>query len=729
MKKQNFRTRAFMLCLCMSLSFYDSYSQCGAAPTSGSTTLSASNQFVNSYYPGIANAVKNTYTLQVGAIDSRGSATPLTIGDMILIIQMQGAEINSADSNSYGDGLSTGSASGYLTTNLLAGNYEYNVVSGFGSGTITLSSPLSHSYYATAFNAATNTGIKTYQVIRIQREYDLTINAGATVTAPAWNGSTGGVVVLEVADKLTLNGTVSVDGRGFRGGGGKFLKGVTGGNNSTSSTPATPITKNDYRWNSPITNSHNTTGGAKGEGIAGTPAYVLANGDVTTTTNTVEGYLDGSMGWGSPGNAGGGSTDGDPSANQYNPGGGGGSNGGAGGKGGSGWDGGSGNANTYNTGGYGGAAFTQASVTRFVMGGGGGAGCSNNSDATTEYLSSGGCGGGIVLIRAKLFSGSGTITANGADANDQNTTGVTDAAGGGGAGGSIIVVTNTSTAPGTNTIKATALGGDGGDMFAYFAHGPGGGGGGGYVYTNNVIKSTNITVTGGAHGFTRKTSQTGQKTNVYNSVSGSDGVKNVTTVNLTLYNPAAISSPCGSLPITLTMWKGVYRNNKTYLAWQAENAIQFSHFVVERSTDGVRFSPLGEVAATSSNTLSQQYSYEDEYPANGLNYYRLKMVDLDGQSTYSGIITIRTDGKGLQISATPNPFTDHVAITIQSSTNETANIRLYNNDGKLVWRKTTYVTAGTNVQYYNDLQSLPRGIYIIKVDKGNTTAGFKMIKQ
>jgi hypothetical protein len=177
------------------------------------------------------------------------------------------------------------------------------------------------------------------------------------------------------------------------------------------------------------------------------------------------------------------------------------------------------------------------------------------------------------------------------------------------------------------------------------------------------------------------------------------------------------------------MWKGVFSNDKTYLTWQAENAILFSHFVVERSTDGVHFSSLAEVSAINSNALSQQYSYEDAFPADGLNYYRLKMVDEDQQFTYSGIITIRTNVKGIQISATPNPFTDHVVITIQSSTDETANVRVYNADGKLVWRKATYVTAGTNVQYYNELQSLPRGIYIIKVDKGSTTAGFKMIKQ
>jgi hypothetical protein len=76
-----------------------------------------------------------------------------------------------------------------------------------------------------------------------------------------------------------------------------------------------------------------------------------------------------------------------------------------------------------------------------------------------------------------------------------------------------------------------------------------------------------------------------------------------------------------------------------------------------------------------------------------------------------------------------HPFTDHVVISIQSVTAEAANLRVFNSEGKLVWRKTTYVSAGTNVQYFNDLQSLPRGAYIIKVNKGNTTGEFKLIKQ
>lgn len=697
------------------------FSQCGIAPTSGLTTISTTNNIVNSYYPGTGSPASGANTLTVGGIDARGNATALSNGDMVLIIQIQGADFNTANGDTYGDGVSGGIASGYLSTNLVAGKYEYNIVSSYNSGTgvINFSYTLANNYYTRSYSSGN--GIQAYQVIRIPRYYDLTINASSSITAPAWNGSTGGVIVLEAADIVTINGSVIADALGFRGGGGKQLTGVSGGNTNGSSA----ITNTDYRWNSPLTKAANKTGGAKGEGIAGTPAYVLTNGATNATTQALEGYTNGSMGRGAPGNAGGGGTDGDPSQNQYNPGGGGGGNGGAGGKGGSGWDGGSGNPATYATGGYGGAAFAEASLQRFVLGGGGGAGTSNNSTAgTTDYLSSGACGGGIIIIRGKSYSGSGTVTANGAAANNQSTSGVTDAAGGGGAGGTIILVTNQSGAVGSNTITASASGGKGGDMTAYWAHGPGGGGGGG-VIISNVIPSASMTVTGGSNGLTRSTSTSGPIDNVYGSSSGSAGIK-VTMAGFTgLANAGNAASACGTLPITLSLWNGVYRNNKTWLTWKAEESINFSYFEIEHSTDGVQFSPIGQV--TASATL--QYTFVDAMPVNGVNFYRLKMVDQNGQYKYSGIIILRTNIKEFNVSVMPNPFTDHVVVSITGNAEETVLLRLFNGEGKLVWRKTIAITSGTNSQYLGDLQSLPGGVYFLKVNRPAGDAGFKLLKK
>lgn len=720
-----FFTRVSLLLIVLFCFSKSSFSQCGATlPNTSNLTVNTSNTILNTYYPGTGNPAKGNTALTVGA--PIGNAANIANGDMVLIIQMQGAEYNSTNSDAYGDGV-TGGASGYLTSNLAAGTFEYNIVSAYdpGTGLVTLSYGLANNYYTRASSAIN--GAQRYQLIRVPRYYNITINNNRSVTGVAWDGSAGGVIVLEATNTFAFNSntaTINANALGFRGGGGKRFNGVAAGN----SNGATALTNTDYRWNSPVTTTGNTTGGVKGEGIAGTPMYVYVSGTDASTTS-IEGYIDGSMGRGAPGNAGGGGTDGQTSSNQYNTGGGGGGNGGSGGRGGSGWDGGAANAATYNTGGFGGSAFAQASEMKIVMGGGGGAGTGNNAAAgTTDYLCSGAAGGGIVIIRARTFTGNGLITANGAASNDITAAGVTDAAGGGGAGGSILVLSNTATITTNTTITATASGGKGGNSTVHFAHGPGGGGGGGVIITN-VLSNANLTVSGGANGLTRSTSANGPIDNAYNATTGDPGVRRVLTTAPLLVSPGNATSPCGILPITLQLWNGVYRNEKTYLNWQTDKGVNFSHFVVERSSDGVHYSSLGQVQASTSAALTLQYSFTDIAPAGGINYYRLKMVDTDGRYQYSGIITIRTNVQGFNVAVSPNPFTDNVVVTIESTTDETVQLRVFNNDGKLVWRKSTSVSAGTNVQYFNELQSLPRGIYFIKVNKQHSEASVKLVKQ
>ena len=382
---------------------------------------------VNTYYPGSGTANAGTTSISVGASNISGAATSIAAGDMLLVIQMQDASINSTNSNSYGDGAGGVPANGVTNLNS-AGRFEFVIANnavGLGGGTITIrGAGLTYSYVRAT--ATTTKGQSTFQVVRVPQYSSATLSS--TLTAAPWDGTSGGVLVIDVAGNLTSAGTVSVDALGFRGGGAQQSAGGSG-----SST--------DYR-----TLATNTANGSKGEGIAGTPRWVYDGSTVVDTLT--DGYPNGSMARGAPGNAGGGGTDGDPANNDENTGGGGGANGGAGGLGGNSW-----NSNTA-TGGYGGAAVASA-VNRMVLGGGGGAGSRNNS---TGSESSGGRGGGTVLIRAGTVSGAGTISANGAAGQGAQN----DGGGGGGAGGSILIVANSG---GLAAFTLRANGGRGGDAW------------------------------------------------------------------------------------------------------------------------------------------------------------------------------------------------------------------------------------------------------------------------
>jgi uncharacterized repeat protein (TIGR01451 family)/fimbrial isopeptide formation D2 family protein len=483
-------------------------SVCGTPGKDG--PASSLSGVVNSYWPGAASASAGATSIQLGTQRAGGSAATITSGDLLLVIQMQDGTFNSSNNSAYGANNGTGRGA---TSVGGAGLYEYVVATSAsgGGGAVSIRGLGAGNGLVNAYtNAAPNTtagagaqGQRRFQVVRVPQYSSATI--AGTITAPAWNGSTGGIVAFDVAGTLALGGgTINVQGLGFRGGGGRALTGgrAAGGNPNPAST--------DYAYFS-STPATSTAGahGSKAEGILGRPRYVFnpQTNTVEELSPTAEGYPNGSYARGAPGNAGGGGSDSAPTNNEQNSGGGGGANGGDGGRGGNTW---SANATI---GGLGGVAVANA-ANRVVMGGGGGAGSRNNS---VNFDSSGASGGGLVLLRVHTVSGAGTINADGnAAVNDT----ANDGGGGGGAGGGVVV---TATTPGGTLAGLTinARGGRGGDAWRVGAntlaerHGPGGGGGGGFVaHTGGAAAN----VAGGQNGVTTSL------LDAYNSTGGAAGV-------------------------------------------------------------------------------------------------------------------------------------------------------------------------------------------------------------
>jgi uncharacterized repeat protein (TIGR01451 family) len=445
---------------------------CATPGRDGTATLAG---VVDSYYPGSGTATAGTTAISVGA--RRGATTPIAAGDLLLVIQMQGASIDADNNPSYGDGVNGGPASGVTNLNS-TGRFEYVVAtSAVSSGSVNVAGAGTGGGLLNTYTTASATGTagqRTFQVIRVPQYAGAVLGSG--LTAAPWDGASGGVVAVDVAGRLDTNaGSVMASGLGFRGAGGVQLDGSDSANDD------------DYR--SPTTRAAH---GGKGEGIAGTPRFVFDPTTGAVRDLTTDGYPNGSRARGAPGQAGGGGTDANPVSNDQNSGGGGGANAGAGGRGGNSW------SSNEPVGGHGGAAVA-AGADRVLAGGGGGAG-TRNDDGTVPLASSGAAGGGIVMIRTGTASGApATISANGSDAFNDT---LNDGGGGGGAGGSVLLT-------GTGPISATAVaanGGRGGDSWhnepfganGANQHGPGGGGGGGAVLTSQ--SGLGATVTPGGHG-------------------------------------------------------------------------------------------------------------------------------------------------------------------------------------------------------------------------------------
>lgn len=678
-----------------SILFAPSAAEAQSCPSSSTVTITT---YSNTYYPGTGTANAGATSITLG---NAVGAAPIAALDILLVIQMQGAQFTSSNTVAYGDG-STGS--GYLNNaNLLAGKMEYVVASNavaLTGGTLTIQSALVNSY-KTSGSGASN-GQYTFQVIRVPVYYNLTL--GATIAPPAWNGSTGGVLVLHATQNLNMNGqTINASGAGFRGGGGKQFKNGGGSGVYTDYMALTTANAN----------------GAKGEGIAGTPRYINNNWASPALDNIAEGYPGGSMNMGAPGNAGGGATDGGPTVNSNNAGGGGGGNGAAGGIGGHGW-----NTYTEATGGLPGAKFAQASPSRLVMGGGGGAGSTDGGTGIygppvgatpgSGVSSSGMPGGGIVMVTAGNIIGTGTINVSGLYTNSQVQN---DGGGGGGAGGSAVIIAGT----GLSGVTVHADGSNGStNTGAGAQHGPGGGGGGGFVYSNGALSA--VSVNGGAAGTTANANHGGI---TYYATAGTSGTQNqaITQAQTSIFPISCVVLAANFLSVSAS-----YQNENIIVDWQVANEENVQEYAIERSFDGSNFTTAGVIGYKPPPESINDYSYTD--PGTGsshpLIYYRIKRVDIDGHPTFSKIVQVRLSVPA-KLMVTPNPAGESAILSFISDHNANISIRLIDMTGHSIWHKQCLAGVGMNTLPLDHLQELPDGIYVLQLYNGETYEKVKML--
>jgi hypothetical protein len=676
--------------------------------TSGTDHVSTNE---STYYPGTqANVAVGTKAIVLGAAGSGTNfgTTPIAVGDIVLIIQMQGAQINvpaSSTSSLYG-GNSSGSGSGFITTNLLVGNMEFAVATNavpVGGGTLNIASGLTYAYAHAAYGT---TGQYTYQVIRVAPHFNIQLTAA--INAPQWNGSVGGVTVISAVNQLDFNGkTISAVGAGFRGGGGRTLTGQSGLNSTDFYTLSTL-----------------GANGSKGEGIAGTPRYLNVNNVLVNTG--VEGYPSGSYARGAPGNAGGGATDSDPGSNDQNAGGGGGGNGGAGGLGGNGW---------YSfgyTGGRGGSQFSTTGPTtnyyspgRLIMGGSGGAGSTNNGTGTypNGLSSSGTNGGGLVIVNALTIIGVGTVNVSGSTIEDSVRI---DGSGGGGAGGSILIYANS----GQLGITALAKGGNGANNYpiGYSAtqHGPGGGGGGGVIFSNGALNAAS-SVNQGTAGISYGVSIT-------NNFGAMDGFVGVLTQTFPFSQLPPNMQICQTtvLPVTILDFSASYvSSNNVKVSWSTTNEINAAYYEVERSTNATDFISVAQVNASQSLNPIHNYSINDQlYNINAdIIYYRLQIFDESGKFVYSNIVPVKLGQPETSVSVYPNPVDSYTILNLYSATQSTGVLRVIDNSGRQILTRSISVNNGNNSIMIDQLGNLSKGVYVVQVMLNNNLYNQKLLKK
>lgn len=704
--------------------------------------------------PQNINGTINNYS-KVTAIPSAtsltvSSTTGFAAGNKILIIQMQGATVNP---------ITYTSAFGNITNINNAGNYETATIASVAGSTINLSNALTRTY----------TPSGNVQIVSVP-QYNAGVTVTGTLTAAAWNGSTGGVLALESCGSgangtITLNADIDVNNKGFRpgiinGGGGICYSSPYAYDNPTSwsdtvwntgdvyltcatATSASPawstVCSNPWRSpGNPGCGCYITVPNCNNAVIFDSATYNIAK-NITCTgrtgyylnTYTVNGGEKGEgiaapitnlrFGRGAMANGGGG-------GNQHNGGGGGGGNYGAGGLGGMDL-----NACFVNlpasqkdsaARGIGGRTLaTYYGQNKIFMGGGGGGSHANDNQNTP-----GTPGGGIVIMTANTLNNSGfKIMANALDNNSMATDGQSganaDGAGGAGAGGTVLLNVTTF----VNALTVEAKGGRGAHNFFYNdpsqCYAPGGGGGGGAIWFKSGSTPAGITtnITGGAAG-----NQIIGGVPSARSCNGNDPRYGARAGNNggVLYG-LNLSSACTPLPVEwLSLSAQATEGNSILIEWStaSENNNQF--FTIERSTDGIYWSAIHRMGAQQSPGI-HNYSWYDDPENSTKLYYRILQTDIDGSTSYSPICTARRESE-ISFRIFPNPVGEEHEwyITAKFSEEEKPEIRIADLLGRVIRKEI--LTEEQDKFSVRDLR-LSKGTYLVYFQTSQHTLIQKLV--
>ena len=184
-----------------------------------------------------------------------------------------------------------------------------------------------------------------------------------------------------------------------------------------------------------------------------------------------------------------------------------------------------------------------------------------------------------------------------------------------------------------------------------------------------------------------------------------------------------------TLPVRLISFTGSYRNQLTTLNWETQNEQNFDHFEIERSVNGADYTAIGSKMAASDNSGRMSYQYPDDLSLASGNafYYRLKIVDKDGQFKYSNVIMIRKESKNINgITLNPNPVMGGMATARFTSTmSNVVNFKIVDMNGKAVLQQQNKVYEGNNSISINNLDRLQSGVYLLQMTNGDEMTSIK----
>lgn len=184
----------------------------------------------------------------------------------------------------------------------------------------------------------------------------------------------------------------------------------------------------------------------------------------------------------------------------------------------------------------------------------------------------------------------------------------------------------------------------------------------------------------------------------------------------TATNEAWLFTPscCSVLPIKLLNFQCNSQNNGIMLNWSTASEINNKYFTVERSVDGITFTPIAQIPGADNSDDTKYYSYLDTTAPNGVSYYKLRQTDIDGNNTESYVSSCSLQ-RMLAGDVFPNPSNGSFTVTLGPS-QQTTVVTITDVIGRTVYTQQFPPSA----VYIDQAITVPnlKGVYLLRITNG-----------
>lgn len=221
-----------------------------------------------------------------------------------------------------------------------------------------------------------------------------------------------------------------------------------------------------------------------------------------------------------------------------------------------------------------------------------------------------------------------------------------------------------------------------------------------------------------------------------NTIGGNSGTPSLSSVDRGTHYDGTISSPyvgtmsasnhtsgttvlgtsCGpfysSLPIELINFFAICDNNKITLDWNTATEENNDYFTIERSADGITFSPLLNIPGSGNSSTIKNYSAVDNDPLNGTSYYRLKQTDYNGQSKEFPPVSVSCNSKnGFAVNVNNSSGDGSIYVAVTDAAHENVLVVMRDVLGRELYSKTIVENSGAYLFTIDN--KLSPGVYFI----------------